>query len=180
MKYFEVKQVPAFLVVWGSYLMLHFYIIHYIHRYIIIYTIQFRLRHSPQDRTSLDQKSISRTTTLRAADPQSRVPSQLLFSLLTHTCESLAPVNHIKLAVVGLISKNYESAYREEKQQLTHWCRGNNLSLNVDRAKEIIDFNKPQIDHSPLNTDRSFVGIVKNTKYLDFFFLPARVPLQVP
>lgn len=107
--------------------------------------------------------------------PQSCVLSQLLFSLLTHTCESLAPINHIikftnDIAVLGLIDKNYESAYREEKQQLTHWCRGNNLSLNVDKAREIIDFNKPQIDHSPLNTDRSFVGIVKNTKYLDYFF----------
>ncbi|KAK3506471.1 hypothetical protein QTP70_001188 [Hemibagrus guttatus] len=80
--------------------------------------------------------------------------------------------NHIiKVAddttVVGLISKNDESAYREEAQRLTAWCKANNLSLNVDKMKEmVVDFRIAQIEHSPLDIDGSKVEIVKNTKFL--------------
>ncbi|KAI4895175.1 hypothetical protein NFI96_005325 [Prochilodus magdalenae] len=81
-------------------------------------------------------------------------------------------LNHIiKFAddttVVGLISKNDESAYREEVQRLTDWCRTNNLSLNVDKTKEmVVDFRRTRRDHSPLNIDGSTVEIVKSTKFL--------------
>ncbi|KAI4884853.1 hypothetical protein NFI96_009066 [Prochilodus magdalenae] len=69
--------------------------------------------------------------------------------------------------VVGLISKNDESAYREEVQQLTDWCRTNNLSLNVDKTKEmVVDFRRTRRDHSPLHIDGSTVEIVKSTKFL--------------
>ncbi|KAK3509696.1 hypothetical protein QTP70_008365 [Hemibagrus guttatus] len=37
--------------------------------------------------------------------------------------------------VVGLISKNDESAYREEMPRLTAWCKANNLSLNMEKTK---------------------------------------------
>ncbi|KAK3525829.1 hypothetical protein QTP70_010505 [Hemibagrus guttatus] len=51
--------------------------------------------------------------------------------------------NHIikfadDMTVVGLISKNDESAYREEVRRLTAWCNANNLSLNVDKTKEMV------------------------------------------
>ncbi|KAI4882385.1 hypothetical protein NFI96_008980 [Prochilodus magdalenae] len=81
-------------------------------------------------------------------------------------------LNHIiKFAddttVVGLISKNDESAYREEVQQLTDWCRTNNLSLNVDKTKEmVVDFSRTRRDHSPLHINGSTVEIVKSTKFL--------------
>ncbi|KAK3528902.1 hypothetical protein QTP70_012084 [Hemibagrus guttatus] len=69
--------------------------------------------------------------------------------------------------VVGLISKNDESAYREEVQQLTAWCKANNLSLNVEKMKEmVVDFRREQSDHSPLNINGSPVEIVKSTKFL--------------
>ncbi|KAK3524859.1 hypothetical protein QTP86_010094 [Hemibagrus guttatus] len=69
--------------------------------------------------------------------------------------------------VVGLISKNDESAYREEVQRLTAWCKANNLSLNVDKTKEmVVDFRRAQSDHSPLFIDGSPVEIVKSTKFL--------------
>ncbi|KAI4887144.1 hypothetical protein NFI96_003852 [Prochilodus magdalenae] len=69
--------------------------------------------------------------------------------------------------VVGLISKNDESAYREEVQRLTDWCRTNNLSLNVDKTKEmVVDFRRTRRDHSPLHIDGSTVEIVKTTKLL--------------
>ena len=40
--------------------------------------------------------------------------------------------------IVGLISDSDESAYREEVDTLTSWCKVNNLSLNVSKSKERI------------------------------------------
>uniref|UniRef100_A0AAQ6IB52 Alkylated DNA repair protein AlkB homologue 8 N-terminal domain-containing protein n=1 Tax=Anabas testudineus TaxID=64144 RepID=A0AAQ6IB52_ANATE len=69
--------------------------------------------------------------------------------------------------VVGLISKNDESAYREEVHQLSAWCKANNLSLNVGKTKEmVVDFRRAKSDHSPLNIDGASVEIVKSTKFL--------------
>ena len=55
--------------------------------------------------------------------------------------------------VVGLISDNDESAYREEVQRLAEWCGANHLSLNAKKTKEIIvDFRKSEGGtHSPLH-----------------------------
>ncbi|KAF2988659.1 hypothetical protein MJC1_04264 [Methylocystis sp. MJC1] len=40
--------------------------------------------------------------------------------------------------VVGLITDNDETAYREEIIDLAMWCQVNNLSLNVIKTKEMI------------------------------------------
>ena len=37
--------------------------------------------------------------------------------------------------VVGLITNNDETAYREEVRDLAGWCPNNNLSLNVIKTK---------------------------------------------
>ncbi|KAK3550910.1 hypothetical protein QTP70_008073 [Hemibagrus guttatus] len=114
----------------------------------------------------------SSTTTLSTGAPQGCVLSPLLFTLLTHNCAAMHSSNHvIKFAddttVVGLISKNDESAYREEVQRLTAWCKANSLSLNVDKTKEmVVDFRRAQSDHSPLFINESSVEIVKSTKFL--------------
>ena len=42
--------------------------------------------------------------------------------------------------VVGLITNNDETACREEVSDLTVWCKDNNLSLNVVKTKEMIDW----------------------------------------
>ncbi|KAK3523843.1 hypothetical protein QTP70_010454 [Hemibagrus guttatus] len=69
--------------------------------------------------------------------------------------------------VVGLISKNNESAYREEVRRITAWCKANNLSLNINKNKEmVVDFRRSQSGHSPLFIDGSSVEIVKSTKFL--------------
>ncbi|KAK3574278.1 hypothetical protein QTP86_004369 [Hemibagrus guttatus] len=75
--------------------------------------------------------------------PQGCMFSPLLFTLLTHDFAAMHSFNHIiKFAndttVVGLISKNDESVYREEVQRLTAWCKANNLSLNVEKTKEMV------------------------------------------
>ncbi|KAK3540142.1 hypothetical protein QTP70_027050, partial [Hemibagrus guttatus] len=67
--------------------------------------------------------SFSSTTTLITGAPQGCVLSPLLFTLLTHDCAAMHSLNHIvkfadDMTVVGLISKNDESAYREEVQRL--------------------------------------------------------------
>jgi hypothetical protein len=44
--------------------------------------------------------------------------------------------------VVGLITNNDETAYREMRA-LGVWCQENNLSLNVNKTKEmVVDFRK--------------------------------------
>ncbi|KAK3513506.1 hypothetical protein QTP70_015492, partial [Hemibagrus guttatus] len=116
--------------------------------------------------------SISSTTTLSTGAPQGCVLSPLLFTLLNHDCAAMHSLKHIiKFAndttVVGLISKNDESANREEVQQLTAWCKDNNLSLNVDKTKEmVVDFRRAQSGHSTLFIDGSSVEIIKSTKFL--------------
>ncbi|KAK3518194.1 hypothetical protein QTP70_033888, partial [Hemibagrus guttatus] len=115
---------------------------------------------------------LTSTTTLNTGAPQGCVLSPLLFTLLTHDCAAMHSSNHIiKFAddttVVGLISKNDESAFREQVQRLTAWCKANNLSLNVEKMKEmVVDFRRAQSDHSPLDIDGSNVEIVKSTKFL--------------
>jgi hypothetical protein len=52
--------------------------------------------------------------------------------------------------VVGLVTNNDETAYREELRALGMWCQENNLSLNVNKEKEmILDFRKQQREHHP-------------------------------
>ncbi|KAK3528439.1 hypothetical protein QTP86_034541, partial [Hemibagrus guttatus] len=87
--------------------------------------------------------STSSATTLNTGAPQGCMLSPLLFTLLTHDCAAMHSSNHIiKFAddttVVGLISKNDKSAYREEVQSLTAWCKDNNLYLNVEHISAAI------------------------------------------
>ena len=73
--------------------------------------------------------------------------------MVRHTSNSI-----IKFAddttVVGLITNNDESAYREEVRDLGEWCQENNLFLNVNKTKELImDFRKQQREHPPIHID---------------------------
>ncbi|XP_070408498.1 ryanodine receptor 3 [Nothobranchius furzeri] len=48
-----------------------------------------------------------------------------------------------------------------------NWCKVNNLSLNVDKTKEmVVDFRRIRSDHSPLSINGSSVEIVNNIKFL--------------
>ena len=52
--------------------------------------------------------------------------------------------------VIGLISNNDESAYREEVQDLIVWCTNNNLVLNTKNTKElIVDYRKSSYGTPP-------------------------------
>lgn len=91
---------------------------------------------------------------------------------MTHDCHPRFNTNHIlnyadDTTVVGLIQSNYELAYREEVKHIVHWCRVNNLVLNVDQIKEIIvDFRRFRPSHTPLLINATAVEIVSSTKFL--------------
>ncbi len=91
---------------------------------------------------------------------------------LTHDCTAKFSSNHIikfadDTSVVGLISNNDETHYREEVAQLAEWCGANNLSLNVEKTKEVVmDFRRNPVDHPPLTIDTSTVERVSSTKFL--------------
>ncbi|KAM9825145.1 uncharacterized protein ACBT44_005944 [Syngnathus typhle] len=69
--------------------------------------------------------------------------------------------------LVGLIAKGDETQYRLEVDLLTTWCRDNNLLLNVDKTKEIVDdFRKDHTQHLPLTIDGAVVERVGSARFL--------------
>ncbi len=112
------------------------------------------------------------TITLNTGAPQGCVLSPLLFTLLTHDCTPSHNSNlFIKFAddttVVGLISNRDETNYRSEVSRLAGWCRDNNLSLNVEKTKEIVvDFRRVHTQHAPLTINGATVERASSTKFL--------------
>ena len=85
----------------------------------------------------------SSTLTLKIGVPQGCVLSPLLYSLFTYDCTPKHGSNTIvqfadDTTVIGLISNNDETAYREGVQHLTVWSANNNLALNTKKKKELI------------------------------------------
>ena len=82
----------------------------------------------------------SATLILNTGAPQGCVLSPLLYSLFTHDCVVRHDSNTIinfadDTTVVGLITDNNETAYREEVRDLAMWCQDNNLPLKVIKTK---------------------------------------------
>lgn len=81
---------------------------------------------------------ISSTITLNTGVPQGCVLSPALSSLYYHNCTPTYSSNTIIMfagdtTIVGLVSNNNETSYREEVQVLSAWCKDNNLNLKQKR-----------------------------------------------
>ncbi len=69
--------------------------------------------------------------------------------------------------VIGLITDNDETAYREEVSTLTKWCQENHLSLNIDKTKElVVDYRRQSREHTPITIDKTPVERVTSFKFL--------------
>ncbi len=69
--------------------------------------------------------------------------------------------------VIGLITDNDETAYREEVSTLTKWCQENHLSLNIDKTKElVVDYRRQSREHTPITIDKDTCGAVSSFKFL--------------
>ena len=112
----------------------------------------------------------STTTILNTGAPQGCVLSPALF---TQDCSPIYSSNTIvKFAddttVVGFISNNDETHYRQEVQHLTEWCSDNNLVLNTTKTKEVIvDCRRSRnTTPSPLYISGEEVERVDSSKFL--------------
>ena len=69
--------------------------------------------------------------------------------------------------MVGLLTDNDETAYREEVRDLAGWCQNNNPSLKVTKTKEmIVDYRKGRTEHTPILIDGVVVEQVESFKFL--------------
>ena len=72
--------------------------------------------------------------------------------------------------MVGLITDNDETTYREEGRDLAVWCQSNNLSLNVTKTKEmIVDDRKRRTEHAPILIDGAVVEQVESFMLLGVY-----------
>lgn len=98
-------------------------------------------------------KDILNTNTLSTSFHQGCVLSPFLFTLPTYECTArFTDSRTVKFAdeitVVGLITGGDESMYKEKVKLLVEWCSDNNLTLNVDKTKEMVDdFRRSQQNH---------------------------------
>jgi hypothetical protein len=94
-----------------------------------------------------------------------------LYFLFTHNCVAAHDSNTIikcddKAAVVGLITDDDETAYREVRD-LAVWCQNNNLSPNVSPTKEpIVDYKKQGPEHVPIHINRAVMERIVSFKFL--------------
>ncbi|KAI3373073.1 hypothetical protein L3Q82_006342 [Scortum barcoo] len=93
--------------------------------------------------------------------------------LLSDTPELLSDRREDDTAVVGRITNNDESDYRQEVEHLEGWCRQNNLCIKVKKTKEmIVDFRRGRHLPSPLYIGGTAVEVVSSFRHISVPLLP--------
>ena len=105
--------------------------------------------------------------------PQGTVLSPFLFTLYTSDCRFSDGSCHLQKfsddsAVVGLLSVDDETEYREKVDTFVSWCDENFLLLNVSKTKElVIDFRKKKnVPIIPVKMKGVDIEMVDTYKYL--------------
>ncbi|XP_036419410.1 cell surface A33 antigen-like [Colossoma macropomum] len=101
------------------------------------------------------------------------IPFALVTVIFLHII--VAVVYHTKrnkddTTVVGLISNNNDSAYREEVNQIVIWCDNNNLNLNKTNEMTV-DFRRKHMVHTSLTIHRNAVESVRSTMFLELHIM---------
>ena len=99
--------------------------------------------------------NISATLILNKGAPQGCVLSPLLTAWPGTTPTPSSSL--LMTTVVGLITDNDETAYREEVRDLAVWCQDNYLyhilNLNVIKTNDmILDYRKRRTEHAPFSS----------------------------
>ncbi len=96
-----------------------------------------------------------------------KVNSYFLYKDLVKCKRAQAIVRKTIKGLIGLITDNDETAYREEVSTLTKWCQENHLSLNIDKTKElVVDFRRQSREHTPIIINKTPVERVNSFKFL--------------
>lgn len=113
---------------------------------------------------------LSSTLTPSTSVPQGCVLSPLIYTFYTYDCVHTHPTNTKSAddtTVVGLVSGEDETAYRDKLQRLAVWCSDNNLTLNCSKTKElIINFRKSSVVMTPLYINGDHVETVPVFEFL--------------
>ena len=91
-----------------------------------------------------------------------------MYSLFTHDYVANSIIKFADdTTVIGLVTNNDETAYRKEVRALVEWCQENNLSLKVNKTKElIVNYRRQQREQIPKHTDGIAVDKVKRFKFI--------------
>ena len=116
--------------------------------------------------------AVSSPITTNTGAPQGSVISAFLFILYTNACNlNLIDVFNVKYAddtvIVGLITNDDETKYRQCVDEFVNWCHASFLQLNTKKTKVIIfDFRAKGGTHQQTLVNGDPIEIVDEYKYL--------------